>query len=177
MSPGPGSYLSHSDMPDLSDLDTDTLISLNELRNILSSESSLDAQFIMDNAINLKKLHNVISNLSKAKAAPEGPRFPKSERFQTKSHVSPGPAHYSPPPPDKERSTVIMKTDDQIRIPASILNNPIHEVRPLVVNLYYKKPNPAVGAYDATLPSEISKVVEDQSRLNYKSVFESKRQR
>lgn len=70
-----------------------------------------------------------------------------------------------------------MRNDDQIRIPASILNNPIHEVRPLVVNLYYKKPNPGVGSYDVSVPGEISKVIEDPNRLNFKSVFESKRQR
>jgi len=70
-----------------------------------------------------------------------------------------------------------MRNEDLVKIPPSILKNPIHEVRPLVVNLYYKKPNPGVGTYDPIHPDEISKILDDPTRKNFKSVFESKGER
>lgn len=46
-------------------------------------------------------------------------------------------------------------------------------VRPLVVNLYYKKPVPPVGSYDPKYPELISLKAENKVKHNYKSVFES----
>ena len=84
MSPGPGSYSKIYNLPDLTDLDTDTLLSLSELKNLINNDSSkLDFMFIKENASQLKKLHEVITNLQKAKngSGLEGPKFPKADRF------------------------------------------------------------------------------------------------
>ena len=70
-----------------------------------------------------------------------------------------------------------MQNDDKIKIPLSILNNPIHEVRPLVVSLYYKTPNPGVGTYNVSHANEISKIISDPNKLSYRSVFDSKKER
>lgn len=63
-----------------------------------------------------------------------------------------------------------MQNDQKIKIPTSISNNPLNYVKPLIVNLYYKTPQPPVGAYDPPHPDDVGKKVTNP----YKMVFKSK---
>ena len=66
-----------------------------------------------------------------------------------------------------------MQNEGKYTIPSHVLNNPLNYVKPLVVNLYYKKGVPDVGTYDVTHPNEISKVLKDRVKASYKSAFDS----
>ena len=70
-----------------------------------------------------------------------------------------------------------MQTEGSYSIPSHVLNNPLNYVKPLVVNLYYKKGLPDVGHYDVTLPDEIGKAAKNKAKESYKSVFDSQVER
>ena len=63
-----------------------------------------------------------------------------------------------------------MKNDQKIKIPTSISNNPLNYVKPLIVNLYYKTPQPPVGAYDPPHPDDVGKT----NTNPYKFAFQSR---
>ena len=66
-----------------------------------------------------------------------------------------------------------MSNDHKVSIPSHILNNPLNFVRPLVVNLYYKKPVPGVGTYNPVHPDELQQKLMNKVYNSYKSAFDS----
>ena len=58
-----------------------------------------------------------------------------------------------------------------------MLKNPLSFVKPLVINLYYKKDVPAVGTYDPKYKSDLEEVAKEKNKNNYKSVFNSNTKR
>ena len=87
---------------------------------------------------------------------------------------TPGPGHYATEVKDNPQCTVSMQSDHKIRIPSSIQRNPLNYVRPLIVNLYYKTPVPAVGTYDTSSPNDIDQVISNPNKYTHKAAFKSK---
>lgn len=55
-----------------------------------------------------------------------------------------------------------------------MLNNPLSQIKPLVINLFYRKGVPGVGSYNPKTDGDISLRTKDQRKDNYKCVFDSK---
>ena len=95
-------------------------------------------------------------------------------RFPQPLNPTPGPSDYQVNPPDKSKCGVVMTNDQKIKLPNSIAKNPLSYVRPLIVNLYYKTPNPGVGAYDVIHPNDMQTTLDNPKKQSYKSTFDSK---
>ncbi|CDW84385.1 UNKNOWN [Stylonychia lemnae] len=184
-SPGPGTYNLRKMVED--QVSQVKLELINSSPRITENQHSLNSTSQMNPFQNQSVQYLINSSKSKIytnkrlrndQSQFEGPGFPKALRFQERIEQSPGPQQYDPTKPqEKHKSLVKMQNEGKISIPSHILNNPLNYVKPLIVNLYYKKQNPDVGAYDVTHPEEIAKKLNDNVKFSYKSVFESKQER
>lgn len=94
------------------------------------------------------------------KSMTEGNCFPRESRFKDSIDYNiPGPTTYCPIDPHRKSvSLVHMAEKSRVEISENLLKNPINFVKPLVINLYYKKGIPPVGTYDPKYPSDIAEV-------------------
>eukprot|EP00347_Sterkiella_histriomuscorum_P008596 403344489 len=135
-------------------------------------QKSLLQNSIMQNKSRIG-IHN--RNRSDNSFLQEGVKFPKAMRFQDRSDLSPGPQHYEPAlPQDKVKGVVKLQNDGKFTIPSHVINNPLNYVKPLIVNLYYKKGVPDVGTYNPTHLDDITSRLKDNYKFSYKSAFDSK---
>lgn len=103
-SPGPGSYKTakdYHDFSELGDLETDTLISLAELKRKLNTESSmLDTMNLKEHIQALSKIQQIYNSnqRNRNQITLEGPGFSKAPRFLpniTTTQQTPGPGYYA----------------------------------------------------------------------------------
>ena len=53
------------------------------------------------------------------------------------------------------------------------MSNPLNSVKPLIVNLYFKKDVPPLGYYDPIYPETIEQRLKDPLKFSYKHVIDS----